>query len=165
MNETVLTHEGTKLTIERVINAPKDKVWEAYADADVFAKWYSTDGWTTRVKHFDFSAGGYTLFAMKCEDESQEMFGQESWNKSEFSTVIPKDVFTYKDSFSDEDGNLNENMPSTEVTVTLEETGDATKITSVSIFGSEAGLQQALAMGMEEGVKQTFNKLANVVEQ
>jgi len=164
MNETILTHEGKTLTLERVINAPKDKVWEAYANAEIFAKWFSTDGWTTRVKHFDFTAGGYALFAMKCEDKSQEMFGQESWNKSEFRSVTPKDTFTYKDSFSDEDGNSNEHMPSTEITVTLEEVGDSTKITSVSTFASEAGLQQALAMGMEEGIKQTFNKLAATIE-
>lgn len=164
MNETILTHEGTKLTIERVINASKDKVWEAYASADIFAQWYSTDGWTTTVKHFDFTAGGYTLFAMKCEDESQEMFGQVSWNKSVYSSVTPKDTFTYTDSFSDENGNAQDGMPSTEVTVTLEATGDATKITSVSIFGSEAGLEQALAMGMEAGIKQTFNKLATTIE-
>jgi len=164
MNETKLTHEGTKLIIERVINAPKYKVWEAYADANIFAKWYSTNGWTTRVKHFDFTAGGYTLFAMKCEDENQKMFGQESWNKSEFSSVTPIDTFTYKDSFSDEDGNSNENMPTTEITVILEEVNDATKITSVSIFDSKEGLQQALAMGMEEGIKQTFSKLANIIE-
>ncbi len=102
---------------------------------------------------------------MKCEDESQEMFGQESWNKSEFSSITPKDTFTYTDSFCDADGNTNENMPSTEITVTLHEAVDSTKITSVSIFSSEAGLQQALAMGMEEGIKQTFNKLARIVEQ
>ncbi len=164
MNETILTHQGTKLTIERVINASKDRVWEAYADADIFAKWYSTDGWTTRVKHFDFTAGGYTLFAMKCEDKNQEMFGQESWNKSEFVSVTPKDTFTYKDSFCDEAGDPMQGMPSTDITVNLEQVGDATKITSVSIFKSEEGLKQALAMGMEEGIKQTFNKLASVIE-
>lgn len=165
MNETILTHEGTKLTLERVINAPKDNVWEAYANPDIFAKWFSTDGWTTRVEHFDFTAGGYTLFVMKCEDENLEMFGQESWNKSEYTSVTPKDTFTYIDSFSDKNGNSNESMPSTEITVTLEEMGNTTKITSVSTFASEAGLQQVLAMGVEEGIKQTFNKLANLLEK
>jgi len=164
MNETIITHSGATLTLERVINAPKDKVWEAYASADLFAKWFSTDGWETRVKHFDFTSGGYTLFAMKCVDESQEMFGQESWNKSEYSSVNPKDNFTYLDSFSDEEGNPVEGMPSTDITVTLEEIDDTTKITSISTFGSEDSLKQALAMGMEEGIKQTFNKLASIIE-
>ncbi len=165
MNETILTQEGTKLIIERVINAPKDKVWEAYANPELFVKWYSTDGWTTLVKHFDFTAGGYTLFVMKCEDESQAMYGQESWSKSVFSNVTPKNSFSYVDSFSDENGSSNENMPSTDVSVTLEEVGNSTKITSVSIYSSEESLKQVLAMGVEEGVKQTFNKLANLLAQ
>jgi len=164
MNETILTHNGSTVTLERVINAPKDNVWEAYASADIFEKWFSTDGWTTSVKHFDFTAGGYILFVMKCEDKNQEMFGQESWNKFEYKSITPKDTFTYIDSFSDKDGNAVPGMPSTEVTVSLEEHGNATKIASVSVFGSEEGLQQALAMGMEEGIKQTFNKLAEVIE-
>ena len=165
MNETTITQDGNKLIVERIFNASKDTVWDAYANADIFATWYSTDGWTTRVEHFDFTPGGYTLFAIKCEDESQEMYGQDSWSKSEFETVQPKDSFTYKDSFSDKDGNVNETMPSTKVTVTLEAIGDKTKLTSISTFDSEAGLQQVLAMGVEEGIKQTFNKLANVIDR
>jgi uncharacterized protein YndB with AHSA1/START domain len=165
MNETILTHQGTKLTIERTINAPKDKVWEAYASADVFAQWFSTDGWTTRVKHFDFTAGGYVLFAMKCEDESQkDWYGQESWNKSVYSVVTPKDAFIYKDYFCDENGNPTEGMPATEIEVNLQEIDGKTTITSISTYDSEASLEQALAMGMEQGIKQTFNKLANVIE-
>lgn len=163
MNETTLTHEGKKLTIERIINAPKDTVWEAYASADIFAQWFSTDGWTTSVKHFDFTPGGYTLFVMECEDKNQEMFGQKSWSKSEFSSVTPKDTFTYRDSFCDENGTVAEGMPSTEITVTLETVGSGTKITSVSTFDSEASLEQVLAMGVEEGITQTYNKLAKLL--
>jgi uncharacterized protein YndB with AHSA1/START domain len=164
MNETILTHDGATLKLERIINASKDKVWEAYASADVFAKWFSTDGWATTVKHFDFTEGGYTLFVMKCEDKDNAMFGQDSWNKSEYKTIIPKDTFTYIDSFSTEEGGVVPGMPNTEITVSLEDRGDATKITSVSIFESEAGLQQALGMGMEKGIKQTFDKLASILE-
>ena len=166
MNETKLTQDGAKLTIERVINASKDKVWEAYTVAEVFSKWFAPEGWSARVKHLDFTPGGYLHYAMKCEDENQtEWFGKESWGKSVYKTISPKDSFTYTDYFCDADGNPTEGMPVTEVELRLDEIEDGkTKITSISTYGSEEGLKQTLAMGMEEGIKQTFNKLAKVLE-
>ncbi len=166
MNETILTHEGKTLTIERVINAPKDKVWDAYTIADVFSKWFAPEGWTTHVKHLEFAPGGYLLYAMKCEDENQkEWFGKESWGKSVYKTISPKDSFSYTDYFCDADGTPMEGMPVTEIQLNFEEIDGKTKITSVGTYESEAGLEQTLAMGMEEGIKQTFNKLAKVLEQ
>jgi uncharacterized protein YndB with AHSA1/START domain len=165
MNETTVTQDGTKLIIERVINVPKDKVWDAYTVADVFAKWFAPEGWTTHVKHLDFTLGGYLLYAMKCEDENQkEWFGKQTWGKSVYKTISPKDSFTYGDYFCDENGTPTEGMPVTETQVRLEEIDGKTKITSTTTYESEAGLEQTLAMGMEEGIKQTFNKLATVLE-
>ena len=165
MNETILTQDGAKLTIERVINAPKDRVWDAYTAAELFVRWFSPEGWSTRVKHFDFTSGGYVLYGMKCEDQNQgEWFGKESWGKTEYITVTPKSSFTYKDYFTDENGTPAEGMPVAEIQITLEEIDSKTKITSTSMYESEEGLRQTLAMGMEEGIKQTFNKLAKVLE-
>ncbi|CAN5149485.1 SRPBCC domain-containing protein [soil metagenome] len=165
MNETKLTRDGKVLTIERVINAPKDKVWDAYTVADEFAKWFAPEGWSTYVKRLDFTPGGYLQYAMKCEDESQtEWFGQQTWGKSVYLTTSPKDGFTYKDYFCDEDGVPTEGMPVTEIEMRFEELDGKTKITSIATYESEAGLEQTLAMGMEEGMKQTFNKLASVLE-
>ncbi|MET1033337.1 MAG: SRPBCC domain-containing protein [Candidatus Saccharimonadales bacterium] len=166
MNETTLTHEGAKLTIERVINAPKDKVWDAYTTADLFVKWFSPQGWSAHTKHFDVSTDGYVLYAMKCEDETQtDWFGKETWGKSVYSSVTPKDTFTYRDFFCDEEGNPTGGMPVSETRISFTETDGKTKITSVSTYESEAAVEQVLAMGMEEGIKQTFDKLALVLEQ
>jgi uncharacterized protein YndB with AHSA1/START domain len=164
MNETTLTQNGNILTLERVINAPKDKVWAAYTDPEIFTKWWGPDGWSTTVKEFDVKPGGTALYGMKCEDPNQgEWFGKESWGKFVFEDVSPKDSFVYTDYFTDDNGKATEGMPSTKSTITFVETDGKTKITTVSTYESEADLRQVLEMGMEEGIKQTLDRLEKLV--
>lgn len=165
MSETKVTKEGRTLTIVRVIKAPKDKVWQAYTDADIFAKWWGPNGWETTVKHMDFIPGGYLLYGMKCVDKDQgEWYGQTSWGKAGYDIIDPKDSFTYTDYFSDEDGKINQSLPATKVEMKFEEQGGQTKLTSISTFSSEEDLNKVLEMGMEEGIKQTIDRLADLLE-
>lgn len=164
MNETAVTKDGNVLTLERVIDAPRERVWGAYTNPDVFTKWWGPIGWTTTVPQFDFVPGGTMLYGMKCEDETQqEWFGKTSWGKMVFETVTPEEGFSYVDYFCDENGNVAEGMPAPRTTMTFEELDGRTKITSVSTYESEEALRQALDMGMEEGIKQTLDRLEALV--
>lgn len=165
MNPTTLTTEANVVTIERVINAPKDKVWAAFAEPEIFKQWWGPEGWSTTLKHFDFAEGGYTLYGMKCEDKNQgDFYGQESWGKFAYGAITPKDSIAYTDYFCDDNGNTNEDLPAAETTITLDETNGMTKITSVTTYNTEAELQQVLQMGMEEGIKQTLNRLEKLFQ-
>lgn len=166
MQETIFTKNGNVLTIERIIRAPREKVWNAWTTPELFALWWGPKGWTTTVKHMEFKPGGYVLYGMKCEDESQgEWFGQESWGKSVYGEIDPIQKFTYIDYFCGNDGTVSEGMPVTNVTLTFEEVDGGTKISNVNVFESEAALNQVIEMGMEEGVRQTWDRLADTVEQ
>ena len=166
MNETTVTQNGKILTIERVINAPKDKVWEAYTTPEIFEKWWGPEGWTTRVPHLDLTQGGYLLYCMKCEDPNQtDWYGQESWGKGVYESVTPKDGFVYTDYFCDQNGTPTEGMPVAKIAISFVEHDGKTTITSKGEYESEAALKQVLEMGMEEGIKQTVERLARYLEQ
>jgi uncharacterized protein YndB with AHSA1/START domain len=65
----------------------------------------------------------------------------------------------YTDHFSDKDGNFNNEMPSTTVTLRFEDLGDGrTKLTSHATYKPEE-LQKVLDMGMQQGLAETFDKL------
>ncbi|MGH7196654.1 MAG: SRPBCC domain-containing protein [Candidatus Saccharimonadales bacterium] len=165
MNQTKLTHTSNVLTLERTINAPKDKVWEAWTNPDVFAKWWGPRGWETTVKHMDFNPGGYLLYGMKCVDENQgEWYGQESWGKMEYEAIDPQASFTYTDYFTDENGKVTEGMPAAKATVAFEEVDGKTKMTNVTTYPTEAELTKVLEMGMEEGIKQTIDRLEELLQ-
>lgn len=163
-NKTTLTVEENKLIITRVFSAPKERVWDAWANPDIFAAWWGPNGWQTTVAHHEFSAGGYLLYGMRCEDESQgEWYGQESWGKMEFSELVPKDSFNYTDFFTDNQGTATPGMPSVRTENTLETVDGGTRFTSIGYYDKSEDLKTVMEMGMEEGIKQTWDRLEQLL--
>lgn len=153
--------ENKTLIIEFTANGPKEKVWKAYADKDWFEKWWGPEGWETTTKEFDFRPGGRVHYAMKCVDENQgEWFGQLSWGLMEIESVDDGNSFTYKDYFSDENGSINEELPTMKVTNEFIEEDGKTKIVSRSVADSAEQIEELLKMGMVEGFTSQLNRLA-----
>jgi uncharacterized protein YndB with AHSA1/START domain len=100
MGQTKVTKglDNKQLIIERVFDAPAEKVWKAYADKGMFEAWWGPEGWQTTTKEFDFTEGGRIHYDMKCMDEAQgEWFGKSSWGLMVIESVDAPRSFTYKD--------------------------------------------------------------------
>ena len=167
MEKTTFTVSDDKKTliVERTFNAPKSTVWRAYSDPEMLARWWGPRGWQTEIKHMDFSNGGYWHFGMKCVDPAQEeWYGKTSWGRASFSNIQPQDSFEYVDQFCDENGVVAPGMPVAKATLTLTEVGGGTKVTIVTEYDSAETLKQVLEMGMEEGFAETWQKLAEFLE-
>lgn len=166
MDKTKVTKdlENKTLSIERTFDAPKEKVWKAYADKEWFEKWWGPEGWETTTKAFDFKPGGTIHYGMKCVDENQgEWFGKESWGLMRIETVEEYRSFTATDNFSDAEGALNEAMPAQIFEVELVEEGGKTKLISRSICNTAEELEQLVNMGMVEGFSSQLNKLEGLL--
>lgn len=162
MSEVKVTKdlENKKLVVEFTANGPKDKVWQAYADKDMFEKWWGPEGWETTSKEFNFVPGGNVHYGMKCVDENQgDWFGKTSWGVMKIQDVDTTNSFTYMDYFSDEQGVLNEELPALKVTNEFFEEDGKTKIVSTSFADSGEQIEQLINMGMIEGFSSQLNKL------
>ncbi len=167
MDKTKVTKdfENKTLIIERTFNAPRERVWEAYANPEKFAQWWGPEGFETTVKEFSFVPGGKNHYGMKCVDERQtEWFGQTSWGMMAFESVDRPNSFTYKDYFSDEAGTIKEDMPAMTITMDLVEEDGKTKLVSRGVVESKEQLEQLVNMGMIEGLTSTLDKLEAFVE-
>jgi uncharacterized protein YndB with AHSA1/START domain len=152
--------ENKKLVVEFVANGSKDKVWQAYADKELFEKWWGPEGWETTTKEFSLIPGGKIHYGMKCVDASQgDWFGKTSWGVMDIVDVSPNDSFTYMDYFSDEEGVLNQEMPALKVTNEFIEKNGQTKIVSTSFADSAEQIEELINMGMIEGFTSQLNKL------
>ena len=152
--------ENKKLIVEFVSKWPKEKVWQAYAERELFEKWWGPEGWETTTKEFSLTPGGKIHYGMKCVDENQgDWFGQTSWGVMEVLDVQSGESFTYKDYFSDEDGVLNQDMPALKVTNEFIEENGQTKIVSTSFADTAEQIEQLINMGMIEGFTSQLNKL------
>lgn len=166
MSETTFEKdlETGELTITKTINAPLEKVWEAFTTPEIFEKWWGPRGWETTVKEFELEPGGVLLYGMKCVDESQgEWYGQESWGKMVFKEINPPTEFTYTDYFCNDSGAVDENMPVINSSIKLEEVDGGTKIISAGTYESAEDLKKVIDMGMEQGVKETWDRLEKLL--
>lgn len=162
MSEVKVTKdlENKKLIIEFTANGSKDAVWNAYADKELFEKWWGPEGWDTKTKEFSLTPGGKIHYGMKCVDENQgDWFGQTSWGVMDIVEVNPTDSFTYMDYFSDEEGILNKEMPALKVTNEFIEEDGKTRIVSTSFADSAEQIEELINMGMIEGFTSQLNKL------
>jgi uncharacterized protein YndB with AHSA1/START domain len=162
MDKTKVTKDfdNNMLIIERTFNAPRQRMWNAYADKEQFAKWWGPEGWETTVKEFSFVPGGKNHYGMKCIDENQgKWFNQESWGMMVFEAVNEPSSFTYKDYFSDAAGTLNQEMPAMIITMSFTEENGKTTMTCRGVVDSKEQLEQLLNMGMIEGLTSSLDKL------
>lgn len=114
---------GRELILERVFDAPRELVFQAFSKAEHLKRWWSTKGWSTPVCEVDFRPGGVWFYCMKCSDESQEEYGMESWGKAVYEDIKEPERIVFIDSFADAEGNIVEEMPLTKMTITFIEQG------------------------------------------
>lgn len=156
--------ENMTLVVERAFDAPKAAIWKAYADKEMFQRWWGPEGWETTVKEFSMTPGGKIHYGMKCVDEKQgDFFGQESWGLMEIQDVEEGTSFTARDWFSDAEGNKNAEMPAQKFVVELIEEDGRTRLLSKSITETEEQLEELIKMGMVEGFASQLQKLETLL--
>lgn len=164
---TTLNHriedDGTTLVMERVFDAPRTLVFEAFSKAEHLKNWFSPKGWSTTVCNVDFRVGGVWHYCMKCTDESQEFYGHESWGKAIYQEIDEPNRIVYTDSFSDAEGNINDSMPTSLIEMTFIEQDGKTKLISRTKYATAELLKSVLDMGVLIGVSQTWDKLADLL--
>jgi len=102
---------------------------------------------------------------MKCDDESQEYFGQESWGKAIFHEIVEPERIVYSDMFSDAEGNVDKNMPEARITLEFIEHDGKTKLISRTQYATEEALKSVLDMGVIQGITETWNQLADYLTE
>lgn len=161
LNKMISTVEGQELILERVFDAPRELVFKAFSEAEHLKHWWGPRGWTLTVCNIDFRPGGTWHYCMKCIDEKQgDFYGYESWGKAVYLEIVEAEKIVYVDYFSDAEGNEAENMPSSKNTITFVEHEGKTKLVSRAQYASTEALKAVLDMGMEQGITETWDRLA-----
>lgn len=102
------------LVIDRVFNAPPDRVFAAWTDTAQLAEWYGPEGMKAEIFANDLTVGGQYSLVMKSAEGEYHLSG-------EYEEIDPprKLVFTWKWKTSDE---------TTRVTIELRPEGDGTHL-------------------------------------
>lgn len=162
MSETKFTVAEDKRTliVERTFPASRDRVWDAYSNPELLARWWGPKGWETEIRHMDFSVGGYWHYCMRCVDRNQgDFYGMESWGKGTYTAISPRYSLSYDDEFCNEAAEPNPDMPVSHTTLELRDVDGHTQLISTTRYDTPEALAQVLEMGMEEGFRQTLDNL------
>ena len=75
--KTTTSTNGRELTLERVIDAPREKVFKAWTDPELMKQWFAPKPYTTPRVENDVRAGGSSLVVMR-SPEGQEFLAPAS---------------------------------------------------------------------------------------
>lgn len=156
---TVTRPSEREFVMERLFDAPRELVWQAWTKPEHLVHWWGPKGWTLPVCKIDFRPGGIWHYCMRGPK------GEESWGKAVYREIDEPERIVYLDTFADEEGNPVEGMPEMVITVIFEALEGKTKVTAHAQFASVADLESVLAMGMVEGLTQTWDRLEAYLAQ
>jgi uncharacterized protein YndB with AHSA1/START domain len=149
---TVTTPAEREIRIERVFDAPRDRVFAAYTDSALIPEWYGPRGMTTTVDTMDVRAGGSWRFVMRDAD------GRESGFRGTYREVTPPERIVQTFEWEGMPGHVSVETATFEALA-----GDRTKVTTVSIFHTTEERDGMLASGMEGGLNETYERLDEVL--
>lgn len=145
--------EDRVLTLTRTFGAPRELVFAAFSQCEHLQHWWGPSGWTLPVCEMDFRPGGAWYYCMGGPH------GETSCGLMTYHEIVEPERIVATDGFADEQGNLLEEMPSMRNTLIFSERDGKTTLTNRVQFASVAELEKVLAMGMMEGITETFERL------
>ena len=110
----------TDLVIERLLNAPRERVWNAWTDPALLVKWFFPAGCRIENPSFDVREGG----AYACDYHIPD--GSIARLRGVFETLSPPDRMVFTHAWADENGVIARHP---RVVVVFEAVGDKTRIT------------------------------------
>ncbi|OGW17836.1 MAG: hypothetical protein A2X56_13540 [Nitrospirae bacterium GWC2_57_13] len=140
-----------EVVITRVFDAPRDIVFKAYTDPNRIPQWWGPKRFTTAIDKMDVRRGGIWRF-IQHDAEGREYAFHGVYHEVRSPVRL---VQTFE--FEGTPGQVSLE------TATFEEQNGRTRVTNRSVFQSVEDRDEMLKEGMEEGVTETMDRLAEVV--
>lgn len=150
---------GGDITLTRVFDAPREKVFDAYSDCKHLRSWWGPREWPLTDCKLEFRVGGRWHYCMTGPD------GTQAWGLSIYKEIKVPELLSYQDAFSDKDGNINTDLPSATIRTEFHEEDGKTILKSIARYGSPDDLQKVLDMGMVAGISETWDRLDELLKK
>ena len=144
---TVTTPTDREIRAERVFDAPRDKVYEAYTNPELIPQWWGPHGTTTVVDYMDMKVGGGWRFVGRDSD------GNETAFRGTYRAVEPPERIEQTFEWEGLPGHISVE------TAVFEDLGDKTRVITTSLFHTAEERDGMLQSGMEGGMNETYERL------
>jgi uncharacterized protein YndB with AHSA1/START domain len=153
MTETKTRTTTGTVRLSRIFKAPRERVFNAFLDADAMAKWLPPNGYTAHVYKLEPKVGGnYRVSFSSLDKKDTHFFG------GKFLEIKPNERLRYTDKFESDDPEMQGEIT---VTVTFKDVPGGTEVRIV-----QEGLPKVIPIdGAMQGWSQSLENLARLVEQ
>lgn len=143
--------------IKRTINAPVEKVWDAFTNPEIYKKWYGPEHMTIPAAEFDFVEGGKFLVTMENAEKTFKMH-----TSGQFLEIKPMEKFVYTDHMANEKGEQIDG-PNFTVAILFKKLDENS--TEVTVYYDDvSGIDEQALQGMQWGWNQALDKLVRNFE-
>jgi len=136
-----------ELVLEKVINAPRERVYAAWANPEEIKRWFAPKPYTLIVKQMDFKPNGTFQMAMRAPDGMEHSFG------GRYREIVPPEKLVWTGEFT--------NGPADQIRteVNFEAQGTKTKVKARQTFSVLTPETEPATKGAKEGWTMTLNQL------
>ncbi len=145
------------MTVVAEFPVPVQRLWDAYADPRQLEQFWGPPTYPARFTRHDMNPGGRSEYVMTGPD------GDQSRGYWQFLDVTPLESFEVRDGFANPDGTASNGMPSMRMVFRFAETDTGSQVTTTTWFTSVEDLDQLLAMGMEQGMRDAMGQMDAVL--
>jgi uncharacterized protein YndB with AHSA1/START domain len=152
--------EALTMTIEAEFDASPERVWQLWDDPRQLERWWGPPTYPATFTKHSLAPGGRVEYHMTGPEGDQP---RGYWEVVE---TDPPHRLVFRDGFANDDGTPNTDLPVTTARVTIEEIGDGrTRMSIQSVFPSAEAMEQVLAMGAEEGLKEAIAQIDAILAE
>ena len=91
--KTTTSTNGRELVLERIIEAPREKLYRAWTDPSLLKQWFAPRPYTTPVAELDVRPGGSAFIVMRGPD------GKDLPNRGTYLEVVPNQRLVSTDAY------------------------------------------------------------------
>jgi len=158
VTETATASSDRELVLTRIINAPREKVYDAWTQPELMKQWFTPRPWTTPVVETDVRPGGASLIVMRGPD------GNEFPNRGVYLEVVPNERLVFTDAYAK--AWEPSEKPFMTVMLTFEDAGDGkTKYTARARHWTVADREAHEKMGFHPGWNKATDQLEALLNQ
>ena len=153
----VTTPTDHEIVMTRTFDAPRELVFEALTRPQHLVRWFGSRQDKLAVCEVDLRPGGTARFVWRFED------GSEMGITDTYREISPPERIVFTETF---DPPFTEEMGGETLnTFRLDERDGRTTFTGTTQYKSREDRDRALATGMEEGAAESFDLLAELLEE
>lgn len=162
MTVTAVSKDANALTmtVDAEFDASPDRVWQLWADPRQLERWWGPPGYPATFTKHALAPGSHVLYHMTTPEGDQP---KGFWDILE---TDPPHRLVISDGFANDDGTPNDAFGVGRMEVTIESvSGGRTRMSILNRFASTEQMEQLLAMGQEEGMRQAVGQIDAILAE